>query len=754
MRKLLNFTMLLGLMIIASCSSEDDLRDNPLYLSGQVKFQSTIGAEVSTRVTGTNWDKGDAIGVYALNAGKEIPGGIYGKENARFTTPDAGETAQFTAASAEDQIAYPKDGSKLDFVAYYPYAAQVVDYKLPIDVSIQTNSAAIDYLYANKVKGKSIADQSANLNFKHQLSQLIINVSLAGFDSNTGLSATIKGLKVDGSLNLKDGTVEAGQTDGDITPLFNSSKTVATAILVPNQNLQNATVEFLLNGVTFKWAPESQVIETGKKYSYNIKLTHDGVVLVNPGATITDWEDGYIGTDDIILQPDGEDGEEPTTPESDLLFPGSDFEDWNAFLGGLTSHGLKDGYTSQSDNGRNGSKALYLNGTPAGNDFVFTATVPEGFNPTGKDAIVFWIKGTSAKSLSLNAYKAEGGFQAFNLETYNSERVVAPAANNQYVGTIDTGGDWMKVVVDISSINLATTAGESLFAIKVGKDAVYDLLIDDITIEGESGGEVEKTLKADKASLSLGADDNLSGTINITSTEGWTATSSAAWLTASPASATGNKAVVLTAQKNEAESLRTATVTFKAEGLADVVVNVTQAAAEAGGSTGPIDGVYFSETFGEGEIPSSGRPKVGNYENYDNKNVTYSDPTGSVDLRTTTTITPHLWFPANKDGSFIIEGINLSGGSDLVLKYELAANNTNTDFNVMSVKVNGVEVSVPSLTPDANNKFYVVTLTGISAGSDVKVEFFAAAADNKAGLRLDNISIVSDPSATAGIVEK
>lgn len=580
MRKLLNFTMLLGLMIIASCSSEDDLRDNPLYLSGQVKFQSTIGAEVSTRVTGTNWDKGDAIGVYALNADKEIPGGIYGKENARFTTPDAGESAQFTAASAEDQIAYPKDGSKLDFVAYYPYAAQVVDYKLPIDVSVQTNSTAIDYLYANNVKGKSIADQSANLNFKHQLSQLIINVSLAGFDSNTGLSATIKGLKVDGSLNLKDGTVEAGPTDGDIIPLFNSSKTVATAILVPNQNLQNATVEFLLNGVTFKWTPESQVIETGKKYSYNIKLTHDGVVLVNPGATITDWEDGYIGTDDIILQPDGEDGEEPITPESDLLFPGSDFEDWDAFLGGLTSHGLKAGYTSQSDNGRNSSKALYLNGTPTGNDFVFTATVPEGFNPTGKDAIVFWIKGTSAKSLSLNVYKGGTSYQAFNLGDYNIEGVVTPAANNQYIGTIDTGGDWMKVVVDISSINLATTAGESLFAIKVGKDAAYDLLIDDITIEGESGGEVEKTLKADKASLSLGADDNLSGTINITSTEAWTATSSAAWLTASPASATGNKAVVLTAQKNEAESPRTATVTFKAEGLADVVVNVTQAAAE------------------------------------------------------------------------------------------------------------------------------------------------------------------------------
>ena len=89
MRKLFNLTMLLGLMILQSCSSEIEVRDNPLLLPGQVKFKSTIGAaDVSTRVTGTNWDQGDAIGTYALNAGSELPAGIYGKENAKFTTPD------------------------------------------------------------------------------------------------------------------------------------------------------------------------------------------------------------------------------------------------------------------------------------------------------------------------------------------------------------------------------------------------------------------------------------------------------------------------------------------------------------------------------------------------------------------------------------------------------------------------------------------------------------------------------------------
>lgn len=584
MRKLFNLTMLLGLMILASCSSEIEVRDNPLLLPGQVKFKSTIGAaEVSTRVTGTNWDQGDAIGVYALNAGSELPAGIYGKENAKFTTPDSGAEGVFTAATTEDQIAYPKDGAKIDFVAYYPYGAEVTDYALPINVSVQTNSTAIDYLYSDNVKDKSIADQSANLNFKHKLSQLILNISGEGYSDLSGLTAVVKGLKVDGSLDLKNGSVTTGGTVANITPLFNTDKTVATAIIVPGQDLKDATVEFTIDGKTYKWTPETQTAESGKKYSYKIKLTQEGVVLVNPGATITDWEDGYIGTDDIVLEPEEEEGgEEPVEPAEGLLFPGADFEDWSAFVGGLSSHGLKD-YATQVDGGRNGSKAMHISGTPGGNDFVFTALVPEGFDPSSKNAIVFYMKGTAGKSLSLNVYKAGGGYQAFNLAEYKAERVVEPAANNQYVGEINTGGDWMKVVVDISSVDVITTVGESLFAVKVGKDVAYDLLLDDFTLETED----IKTFKADKTALSLGAEDNLTGTVNLTSTEAWTATSSESWLAVAPASGTGNEAVTLTAGKNEVESPRTATVTFKADGMDDVVVSVTQAAAE--GEEPPVE---------------------------------------------------------------------------------------------------------------------------------------------------------------------
>lgn len=181
-------------------------------------------------------------------------------------------------------------------------------------------------------------------------------------------------------------------------------------------------------------------------------------------------------------------GSVPTPTTGTLLFPGSDFEDWNAFLGTLNSYGLKTDYTSQSNDGRNASKALYLNGTPAGNDYVFTTLVPTGLSLAGKTKIVFYIKGTAAKSLSMNVYVGAGStmgtdYKCYNLGDCTTEKTITPTASNDYAGTINTNGEWIKVTLDISSLTVNSTVGQNLFAIKVGRSAAYDLLIDDITVE-------------------------------------------------------------------------------------------------------------------------------------------------------------------------------------------------------------------------------------------------------------------------------
>ena len=182
---------------------------------------------------------------------------------------------------------------------------------------------------------------------------------------------------------------------------------------------------------------------------------------------------------------------------------------------------------------------------------------------------------------------------------------------------------------------------------------------------------------------------------------------------------------------------------------------------EPGGGDEPSGDVLFKETFDSGDAGS--RPFIANYDGFDNKDVKYSDPSGSVSVRTTNQVpTPHLWFPANKDGYLVIEGIDLSGGQDLVLKYDLIANlysaGESMNLNAMKVSVNGKELTIPSkeVSNDEgdNNKPYQYTLTGIPAEKDVKIEFYADPSLNTKGLRLDNIIVMSEPGATDGVKAK
>ena len=65
--------------------------------------------------------------------------------------------------------------------------------------------------------------------------------------------------------------------------------------------------------------------------------------------------------------------------------------------------------------------------------------------------------------------------------------------------------------------------------------------------------------------------------VAVTSNTNWTVSSSASWLTVSPASGSNNGSVSVNATANTSSSSRTATLTFKATGVTDKTVSVTQA---------------------------------------------------------------------------------------------------------------------------------------------------------------------------------
>lgn len=197
-------------------------------------------------------------------------------------------------------------------------------------------------------------------------------------------------------------------------------------------------------------------------------------------TTITLTAEGMNDLTFAVQQAAKEVTPQPDPEQPKLLFPGGDFENWDAFISNLNKFGLKN-YATQADGGRTG-KAMLIKGTPKGNDYVFTTKAIEG-GPTSGKAITFYVKGTGGKSLSLNVYTSDGKYKAYNLGTIDgtSDANLEVAANNQYTGAIDTKGEWVKVTLNISGLELSTT--DNLFGLKVGRGAAFDLLLDDFTIE-------------------------------------------------------------------------------------------------------------------------------------------------------------------------------------------------------------------------------------------------------------------------------
>lgn len=172
------------------------------------------------------------------------------------------------------------------------------------------------------------------------------------------------------------------------------------------------------------------------------------------------------------------------TEAANLLFKGSDFNVWADFMSSINAKfGLKDYATSAVGLGRDDSNALQIKGTPAGNDYVFTAMLTNVL-PTNPKKITFYVKGKSGKSLSLNVNKSTTGFTPFNVgELANQPVTVSGAENNQYNGAIDTKGEWVLVTLNIEGLDIQKTVGNDLFSLKVGKEVAYDLIIDNIKID-------------------------------------------------------------------------------------------------------------------------------------------------------------------------------------------------------------------------------------------------------------------------------
>ena len=299
----------LSTLALMSCTNNDD--NSEWYGSEGIVFTTAI----QSRVSGNTWNANDEVGIYMMNAGSGIEAAT--AQNKKYIAQTNG-----TLTAAPGNGIYLPESGNVDFIAYYPYTTSVSGNKLAVNVSDQSNPAAIDLIYSNGTKGVAATTATTiSLGFTHQLTKVTLYVTKdETIETLNGLGVNIKGVSTEGEFNLADGTLTAtaGTNNKDVAMYIDAQGTTATAtaIILPTAASTDQTslnLTFNLNGQSFTHTiSDASIFEKGTNVSFNANLSiNNGKPVVTVGnATINNWTEkpgGDINVDfDGGTQPGGE----------------------------------------------------------------------------------------------------------------------------------------------------------------------------------------------------------------------------------------------------------------------------------------------------------------------------------------------------------------------------------------------------------------------------------------------------------------
>ena len=149
----------------------------------------------------------------------------------------------------------------------------------------------------------------------------------------------------------------------------------------------------------------------------------------------------------------------------------------------------------------------------------------------------------------------------------------------------------------------------------------------------------------------------------------------------------------------------------------------------------------LEENFGGAQFSSPWK-KVAEFDKYDNKDVTYSDPYEKkwADIRWLEK--PNIWFPAAnaqgaKECGFKIDGLP-ANRKKMKLEYQLLAQNPSVS-TIIKVKANGTEVAVPEVSVDKDKANWTTVVISLPDNT-TSIEFYSGA-ENTIGFRVAAIKI-------------
>ena len=272
----------LPFMTLLFCACNNGLNEESLNQKMQVvHFTSTISVKQQSRAINSSWEANDKIGLYMFKTDtKEVLG-----ENVSYITLKG--DGYFKPDTTP--LYYPTDESKVDFVAYYPYANTTTsNYK--VDVSNQQCPKDIDLLYANNLTARNASSPKGNLQFYHQLSRLTIQLSTSDNSNIQAITTSLKGVATKGDFDITTGKLTT-DTDSKKTVTLLHSASTAQAILLPTTDVKDIKVTLALEGKKQEFALPADIksLEPGMNYSFTVNVKNGTTILVPDDSHASTW---------------------------------------------------------------------------------------------------------------------------------------------------------------------------------------------------------------------------------------------------------------------------------------------------------------------------------------------------------------------------------------------------------------------------------------------------------------------------------
>lgn len=301
MKNLMTMCALASAVCLVSCSNDDEMNVNN---DGQVRFTAAIGNEAvvatpGTRASGITWGPNDNIGIFMVYHEMETIAERYSNRQFRTTTGKE----NFSPVMGQE-IYYPMDNMKVDFISYYPYTdGAALDTSFPVTIETTQTDASqpgFDLMWAkatNSDQGyNKVLNATVAFTFGHCLSKLTMNCTL---DASVGAAnlddakVTIHSMNTVSTFNLKTGEQNGTPgTPADITPRKLAPPTEGfdatyDAIILPAGYGDGAvTVDFEINSEIYTWNVDAMTFEAGNEYIYEVEITRSSVKVT---GTIVEW---------------------------------------------------------------------------------------------------------------------------------------------------------------------------------------------------------------------------------------------------------------------------------------------------------------------------------------------------------------------------------------------------------------------------------------------------------------------------------